>query len=161
MPMPLAPMPVSPLPCPPQMSRISMHNLLKVRDEALQLLALCKRNKAAVLLLSMLGKRWSAEELFYGSWDEVPKEVQEQLQSYQTKIQAREGLRGSSKHACMCCAIAWPLLACGHGRPGKSWLACTQRLLLACHTVLYAFFSILHRHTCSRARVSPSWQLLA
>lgn len=58
------------------------------------LLALMQVSKASVLFRSLLGKRFTEEELFYSSWDDVPPRVRAELRRWQEGLQSMEvGLR--------------------------------------------------------------------
>lgn len=46
-----------------------------------------QRSKIEVLLLSLLGKRWTDVELFHSSWEEVPQNVKDVLHTYQQSLQ--------------------------------------------------------------------------
>jgi hypothetical protein len=54
-------------------------------------------SKAKVLFRSLLGKRWHAQDIFYGSWEEVPAKIQHIAVDYQTAIQV---LTGQNQNAC-------------------------------------------------------------
>eukprot|EP00967_Tisochrysis_lutea_P089537 scaffold127509_cov25-Tisochrysis_lutea.AAC.1 len=46
-----------------------------------------QRSKTEVLLRSMLGKRWTEDELFHASWDDVPPGVKGMLHDYQKALE--------------------------------------------------------------------------
>lgn len=70
-----------------QISRVSLANVHRLRDEAVELLALCKLNKAEVLLRTLLGKQWRYDELFHDSRQAVPGGVASALRDYQRQMQ--------------------------------------------------------------------------
>lgn len=48
--------------------------------------AILQRSKFEVLMRSLLGKRWTEEELFHTSWEDVPASVKVVLQEYQQAL---------------------------------------------------------------------------
>ncbi len=74
------------------MPRMTLSNLMRMRDESIRLLALCKVNKAGVLMRSLFGKLWTREELFHTSMGLAPQEAREALETYEQQIQVRDGV---------------------------------------------------------------------
>uniref|UniRef100_A0A7S3VM95 sn-1-specific diacylglycerol lipase n=1 Tax=Dunaliella tertiolecta TaxID=3047 RepID=A0A7S3VM95_DUNTE len=67
--------------------RLTTSNLQLMLKDMMMVGALCKRSKTEVLLRSMLGKRWTEDELFHASWDDVPPGVKGMLHDYQKALE--------------------------------------------------------------------------